>query len=395
MPEILGRLRPPRLAAAPASPAVGEMYFNTATSKLYWWSGSAWVDASGGGGGVPSGAAGGDLYGSYPNPGVLKHSFPDTRAVATTPADYTVNGKWQFKERAAIGNPGGGGAYCALYGLRAWTDDTGGRAHEFAYTDAGTYYRNGTNAGGWGLWREVVRADGDLNVAGTLRSLNGYVIAQAMAAGDWGTLLAISGSAGAPAGAMVGLRQRGDATTTADAWDMWVNVDDPSYPGLRFFSYNLNDDALVLKDDGSAQVKGALTASNIPEVHVQPATPSPRTGTLWVDTDEASGGAFHRPPAGGIARTMNMGVSTVALPAFTASSMIAVVSGPITHNLGVQPTGGWAQVFPGAGDRLGSVPIGNIESMTPTTMTCRHHNASNPLIAIGAGTVTIAWMVWA
>lgn len=51
MPEVVGRLRTPRLAAAPASPAQGELYFDTATSKLYWWSGSAWVDATGGGGG--------------------------------------------------------------------------------------------------------------------------------------------------------------------------------------------------------------------------------------------------------------------------------------------------------------------------------------------------------
>jgi hypothetical protein len=49
MPEILGRLRTPRLAAAPASPAQGELYFDTATSKLYWWDGTAWVDATGGG----------------------------------------------------------------------------------------------------------------------------------------------------------------------------------------------------------------------------------------------------------------------------------------------------------------------------------------------------------
>lgn len=54
MPEIVGRLRPPRLAgAAPASPALGEMYFDTDDNTLYWWSGTAWVaakDAGGGGG---------------------------------------------------------------------------------------------------------------------------------------------------------------------------------------------------------------------------------------------------------------------------------------------------------------------------------------------------------
>jgi microcystin-dependent protein len=50
MPEITGRLRTPRLPSAPASPAVGEMYYNTATNILYWWNGTSWVSASGGGG---------------------------------------------------------------------------------------------------------------------------------------------------------------------------------------------------------------------------------------------------------------------------------------------------------------------------------------------------------
>jgi Carbohydrate-binding module family 5/12 len=54
MPEFTGRLRTPRLASAPSSPAQGELYFDTATNKLYWYNGTAWVDASGGaaGGGV-------------------------------------------------------------------------------------------------------------------------------------------------------------------------------------------------------------------------------------------------------------------------------------------------------------------------------------------------------
>ena len=49
MPEIVGRLRPPRLAAAPSSPAVGELYYHTGDNKLYWWNGTAWIDASGAG----------------------------------------------------------------------------------------------------------------------------------------------------------------------------------------------------------------------------------------------------------------------------------------------------------------------------------------------------------
>lgn len=48
MPEFVGRLRTPRLATAPATPVVGEMYYDTVGNILYWWNGSAWVPAQAG-----------------------------------------------------------------------------------------------------------------------------------------------------------------------------------------------------------------------------------------------------------------------------------------------------------------------------------------------------------
>lgn len=47
MPEFVGRLRTPRLTSAPASPATGEMYYDTGQNKLFWWNGTAWLPASG------------------------------------------------------------------------------------------------------------------------------------------------------------------------------------------------------------------------------------------------------------------------------------------------------------------------------------------------------------
>jgi hypothetical protein len=47
MPEVVGRLRTPRLASAPSSPAVGEVYYDTALSVLYWWNGTSWISAAG------------------------------------------------------------------------------------------------------------------------------------------------------------------------------------------------------------------------------------------------------------------------------------------------------------------------------------------------------------
>lgn len=53
MPQITGTLIPPQLSAAPASPAQGQLYYDTTTSTLFYWNGSAWVAASSLGGGVP------------------------------------------------------------------------------------------------------------------------------------------------------------------------------------------------------------------------------------------------------------------------------------------------------------------------------------------------------
>jgi len=75
MPEIPGSLKPPRLSAAPGSPVLGQMYYDTTSSQLKWWNGSAWIVAAAGGAtatiqfgsGAPAAGTGnnGDLYLDY------------------------------------------------------------------------------------------------------------------------------------------------------------------------------------------------------------------------------------------------------------------------------------------------------------------------------------------
>ena len=88
MPEFTGRLRTPRLASAPSTPVAGEMYYDTTTSTLYWWNGTAWVSASGGGASdATTGAKGivqlaGDLAGTAASPQIAAGVITDTEVAA-------------------------------------------------------------------------------------------------------------------------------------------------------------------------------------------------------------------------------------------------------------------------------------------------------------------------
>jgi hypothetical protein len=69
------------LGTAPSSPVKGQMYMNTADNTLYWFDGTVWVAAKAGAG-TPTGPAGGDLSGTYPNPQIAAGVIVDADVAA-------------------------------------------------------------------------------------------------------------------------------------------------------------------------------------------------------------------------------------------------------------------------------------------------------------------------
>lgn len=102
---------------------------------------------------------------SYANASVASAKYliteGDNRSVATSPNDYTTTGGLPnriafrgLKGNTYINSPSSD-VYSYLVGLRGWSDDSGGNAHEIAFNNTGIFVRKGSSST-WGTWGRLL-----------------------------------------------------------------------------------------------------------------------------------------------------------------------------------------------------------------------------------------------
>ena len=90
-----------------------------------------------------------------------KIEVQDTRSSSTTPASYSRSLEPHFKWGPSLGLPN---MYYTVLGLRGWTDNSGGKSFELAFsTDGNLLLRSGFEPT-WEAWRQLLLSDANGNV---------------------------------------------------------------------------------------------------------------------------------------------------------------------------------------------------------------------------------------
>jgi len=80
----------------------------------------------------------------------------DTRGAATLPKDYSRVLKAHFKYSSVMGLSWGGTPFHTIVGLRGWSDNTGGKAHELAFSDDSKLLLRSGFEPAWEGWRQIL-----------------------------------------------------------------------------------------------------------------------------------------------------------------------------------------------------------------------------------------------
>lgn len=192
----------------------------------------------------------------------------DKRTTATTPEDYKNDIIFQgIKTKDAI-NIGGvsSSGYAYLIGMRGWHDETGGHAHEYAFTDQGVFHRMSVSSSTWGSWEKMISTSNfsTYGVPKTGGTFTGKVRQLITSAGDGDGSYTIDVDDDNKAGMYVcgqldgGLRI-GTASTENDPYF-------PIYVGNyidMLFDLTAENRLITLLDvDGNTQFPGCVTANN-------------------------------------------------------------------------------------------------------------------------------------
>ncbi|CAH0277647.1 MULTISPECIES: hypothetical protein [unclassified Pedobacter] len=179
----------------------------------------------------------------------------DTRATPTVPGSYSRSVEAHFKATSVAGLSAG--YYQTVLGLRGWSDDSGGRAHELAFgDDSKIYLRSGYESTGWGSWRSLLVSNEDGNFGIGTSNPNQKL----SVAGN------ISASAGSNEGAALILENPfKTANDLAYRWAIY-NMTGPYGNSLQFWSYNHDTSVMgsrfAISDNGNVLI-GKASQNNL------------------------------------------------------------------------------------------------------------------------------------
>lgn len=104
-------------------------------------------------------------------------NIKDTRNINDIPSDFTRGIVSDFKSNTAISGPDNS-IYSGIISIKPWTDFSGGKMHQLAFTNNGIYHRKNATDSTWDNWESILTSNssvGDTNVIETVK-VNGTAL---------------------------------------------------------------------------------------------------------------------------------------------------------------------------------------------------------------------------